>query len=177
MATPSDTQGGGAALPPLPPGFVLDQTPGQSSIPPLPAGFTLDSQPSNLPPLPAGFTLDQPQSGPKDTSYGGALQQGVHDALGGLGSTLGVLSGDIGWKGGQKFGQEMSNAISAPANYSSASADMVDKLKQGKILGAVEELPRAAVEGAPQVLGGLGSAALGGAVGGPVGAAVGAGAY
>jgi hypothetical protein len=111
----------------------------------------------------------------QDTSYGSALQEGTHDALGGLGSTLGVLSGDVGWKGGQSAGNYLQNAVPAPANYSSAGGDMVSKLKAGQLLGALKDLPRAAVEGAPAVLGGLGAAAATPEVLG--GAAVGAGAY
>jgi hypothetical protein len=46
-----------SALPPLPPGFRLDQPP-QAAVPPLPPGFTLE-RPSGIPPLPPGYTLDQ----------------------------------------------------------------------------------------------------------------------
>ncbi len=142
-----------------------------SAIPPLPPGFTLDAQPQgSLPPLPPGFTLDQ---APKDTSYGSALQEGAHDALSGLGATTSVIAHDVGWKGADNAGKWLQNAIPAPANYQSAGGDMVAKLKAGKILGALGDIPRAAVEGAPAVLGGLGAAAATPEVLG--GAAVGAG--
>lgn len=43
-------------MPPLPPGFELDETPGV--VPPPPAGFELDTAPQAVPAPPAGFTLD-----------------------------------------------------------------------------------------------------------------------
>jgi hypothetical protein len=136
---------------------------------------------------PGGANADQPWLNDPpvkaaDTSYGSALQEGLHDAGAGLGSTLSLLAKDAGWKGGQDFGQGMQNAVPAPANYKSASSDMIAKLKAGQIVAALKDLPRASVEGAPSVVGGLGAAAAGAALApeaivGGAGAALGAGLY
>lgn len=48
-----------ADLPPLPPGFTLDQAPTGGALPPLPPGFKLDQAPSNA-----------PKGDPNDTSTG-----------------------------------------------------------------------------------------------------------
>jgi hypothetical protein len=61
------------AIPPLPPGYQLDQqdgNEGSSAIPPLPPGYKLDQRSTvNHPPLPPGYKLDQPaQRSPQTVS-------------------------------------------------------------------------------------------------------------
>lgn len=185
---PIVSRGGGGAIPPLPPGYTLDQPRAAGSSPNADQPWLNDPIVSQgnggaIPPLPPGYTLDQPPPGPKDTSFGSALQQGAHDALTGVGSSVSLLSKDVGWKGGQNVGDALSGAIPAPANYDPATSSILTKVKAGHVLSALGDLPRAAVEGAPAVLGGLGAAAAGAALtpeilgGAAVGGALGAAGY
>lgn len=198
LSDPVVPQGGGN-IPPPPPGYVLEQP--QGAIPPPPPGYVLEQPQGAIPPPPPGYVIDSRPTAaepwrsdpvvtpmgsapwlndpiaPKDTSYGSALQEGLHDAAHGLGRSAALLAKDVGWTGGENIGNAVAGSIPAPANYQSAGGDMVAKIKAGQLLAALKDLPRAAVEGAPQVAGGLASAAAGGLVGGPVGAAVGAAGY
>jgi hypothetical protein len=120
------------------------------SLPPLPPGAVLDKQP----------WLKDPLVHP-DTSFTGALQQGAHDALSGLGSTVSLLGKDVGSNAAQGVGKWLQGAVPQDPNYQSAGGDLVSHLKGGRLLAAVKDLPRAAVEGAPAVAGGLAAAAGG----------------
>lgn len=178
-----------AAIPPPPPGYVLEQP--QGAIPPPPPGYVIDSHPTAAEPwrsdpvvTPMGSApwLNDPIA-PKDTSYGSALQEGLHDAAHGLGRSAALLAKDVGWTGGENIGNAVAGSIPAPANYQSAGGDMVAKIKAGQLLAALKDLPRAAVEGAPSVAGGLTAAGVGALAapevlgGAAVGSALGAAGY
>jgi hypothetical protein len=171
-----------SALPPLPPGAVLDAPWRNDPVAPPAATANPDkpwlnaplvaasaqqpwlNDPISLPPLPPGAVLDQqpwlrdPLASP-DQSFTGALRQGAHDALSRVGSTISLLGRDAGSNTAQHVGQFLQGAIPADPNYQSAGGDLVSNLKGGRLLAAVKDLPRAAVEGAPAVAGGLASAA------------------
>jgi hypothetical protein len=105
-----------------------------------------------------------------DTSLWSALRYGTHNALAGFGNTLKVA-------GAPELGADVAGLVDAPVNYQPASDAVALGMKQSDWEKAVSNLPRAILEQAPDLLGAVGSGAVGSAVAGPVGGVAGTMAY
>ncbi len=105
-----------------------------------------------------------------DTGWGSAIQHGLHAAAAGFGSTLAAV-------GLPDAGSAVANSISDPTNYQPAASSLIASIRAGKWLDAAEYLPRAALEVAPDLLGGAAATTAGTALAGPAGGAIGGAAY
>lgn len=190
-------------LPPLPPGFSLDQDPAAApvdKIPSPPPGFTIDTPATaapapNVPPLPAGFTLDGvPAPGgaitPETPSPApGAEKPGfIHGLKVGLQqlpeSAMGTVDA-AGYATGLKQGADLPVTAAPPADPHALAptftgfGDAFTKGhgpidKLGNLVTQTKEVAgQSLAQFLPSIVLGTAGAAGGGAVGGPIGAAAG----
>ncbi|MBN8872177.1 MAG: hypothetical protein J0H67_05020 [Rhodospirillales bacterium] len=114
---------------------------------------------------------------PPDTSYGSALMSGLHNAAAGFGSTARVIGDAAGMPGLSDAGRSIAGAVGQPQGYDPAGPKVVEGFRRGDWRSIASNLPRAAVEAAPDLIGNIAAGTLGSAVGGPAGGVAGVAAY
>lgn len=132
------------------------------------------SQGSAPPAAPAPAAAPPPAVAEPNTGFGNALGYGLHETAGGLGATAQVAGKAAGNTDLQSAGKAVEGAIGAPQGYQ--PTDIAGSLRSGDVMGAIKQIPRAAVEAGPDLAGTLAAARVGSALG-PWGAAAGAGTY